>query len=125
MSDGRRPPETTTTAPPVQLPSLSPFLFISPCTGEDEREEEDRWSSLSPVACSPLRWARRRRGERPLCPVFAPEGVMLFFAPEWVDSFFRRLGLPMRVGSRGMARPRWRRFFAGEHEPSGESFLCP
>ena len=55
----------------------------------------------------------------------APEGVMLFFAPEGVNSFFRRLGLPMRVGSRGMARPRRRRFFAGEHEPSGESFLCP
>jgi hypothetical protein len=40
--------------------------------------------------------------------------------------FDRRLGMPMRIGSRGTARPRWRRFFAGEHEAlPGEYFSLP
>ena len=67
------------------------------------------------TAVKGLSWRRPFSGGGGDCSL-CPRGVKLFFAPEGVDSFFRRLGLPMRVGSRGNGAALRQAPFAGEPE---------
>ena len=111
----------TTTAATAARRSRSSFslpLSIFPSAGDDARGE----SMVAPLP-SPSPVVRPPCGERA-----AVEGLgfgALFFASRGRWSFFRRLGLPMRVGSRGNGAALRQAPFAGEPEGTPVSFFAP
>jgi hypothetical protein len=94
-------------------PSFSLLNFLPAAHAPDTRRRlgtEEGPATLWPLCAGDVAQRRTAVGGAP----FAPEGVLSFgrgggVPPSTALFFDRRLGMPMRVGSRGTARPRWRR----------------
>jgi hypothetical protein len=107
----RRPPRRRQLGFPQRLLFLFPSLPAahSPDTRRRLGTEEGP-ATLWPLCAGDEAQRRTAVGGVP----FAPEGVLSFgrgggVPPSTALFFDRRLGMPMRIGLRGTARPRWRR----------------